>query len=128
MELGFGPGAVMEHRWGERHVIERMVSLRAGGWRVLARLRNMSSSGAYLQCAVPSANVARIHVDFRDGADSVRLAAHIVRRTSDGIGVEWGEFAPRSVMRMLLRAEQHPTEVLAPPGPDPRVAGMPGSA
>src|SRR5579872_4155884 len=111
MELGFGPGAVMEHRWGERHVIERMVSLRAGGWRVLARLRNMSSSGAYLQCAVPSANVA-----------------HIVRRTSDGIGVEWGEFAPRSVMRMLLRAEQHPTEVLAPPGPDPRVAGMPGSA
>lgn len=117
----------MEHRWGERHVLERMVSLRAGGWRVLARLRNMSSSGAYLQCAVPSASVVRIHVDFRDGSDSVRLAAHIVRRTADGIGIEWGEFAPRSVMRMLLRAEQEPLPVPAAATPDPRVAAMPGS-
>lgn len=117
----------MEHRWGERQVLERMVSLRAGGWRVLARLRNMSSSGAYLQCAVPSARVLHIHVDFREGSDSVRLAAQIVRRTADGIGIEWGEFAPQCVMRMLLRAEAEQPQVLGAATSDTRVAATPGS-
>ncbi|HLY52532.1 MAG TPA: PilZ domain-containing protein [Steroidobacteraceae bacterium] len=120
----------MEHRWGERHALERMVSLRAGGWRVLARVRNISSSGAYLQCAVPSASVARIHIDFRDGPDSVRLAAHIVRRTADGIGIEWAEFAPQRIMRMLRRAEREreAAQTLAPAQADPRVAARPGGA
>lgn len=94
----------MEHRWGERHDFEQMVSLRAGGWRVLARVRNMSSSGAYLQCAVPNASVLRIHVDFRQAPGSARLAAYIVRRTPEGIGIEWGEFAPAAIMRLLRRA------------------------
>lgn len=105
-----------------------MVSVRAGGWRVLARVRNMSASGAYLQCAVPNASVARIQIDFRENPRAARLAAHIVRRTADGIGIEWGEFAPASVMRILCRAEQDPKQPLALPPAGPRVAAMPAGA
>jgi hypothetical protein len=117
----------MEHRWGERYALERMVSLHAGAWRVLARMENVSCSGAFLRCAVPSAGVVRIRIDLRQGPGAARLVAYIVRRTADGIGVEWGEFAPEAVTGMLpvqrdRRAASPPLHRRARVGERPRQA------
>jgi hypothetical protein len=98
----------MEHRWGERRALSRMVSLRAGRWCVLAQLKNISSSGAYLRCAVPDPAVSWIRIDFKDEHNSASVVAYVVRRTADGIGVEWGEFSPEFIARLLSRAEAVP--------------------
>ena len=115
MELGKETGAAMEHRWGQRHAVDRMVSLHAGGWHVPARLMNISSSGAYLLCAVPDASVVRIRLQFRRELRSTRLVAYVVRRSGDGIGVEWDKFAPQAVTRLLSREYPDPAQVSAPP-------------
>lgn len=105
----------MEHRWGQRYALDRMVSLRAGAWHVPARLMNISTSGAYLLCAVPDASVVRIRVQFRQELSSTRLVAYVVRRTRDGIGVEWSEFAPEAVSRLLRRPQPESAQLPAPP-------------
>jgi hypothetical protein len=104
----------MEHRWGERHTFEQMVLLRAAGWRVLAQVKNISVSGAYLRCVVPETGVTRIRVDFRQPPRGAELVAYVVRRTPDGIGVEWGEFGCRAVTRLLSQVRPAPVEAGAP--------------
>lgn len=103
----------MEHRWGQRHALDRMVSLHAGGWHVPARLMNISSSGAYLLCAVPDASV--VCVQFRQELRSTRLVAYVVRRSGDGIGVEWDKFAPQAITRLLNRGHPDAAQISALP-------------
>jgi hypothetical protein len=102
----------MEHRWGQRHAFDQMVLLRAAGWRVPARLKNMSISGAYLHCAIPDASVVRVGVDFRRHPRAAEVIAYVVRRTVEGIGVEWGEFGSQAVTRLLSRVAPDPAEAL----------------
>jgi hypothetical protein len=103
----------MEHRWGQRHAFDQMVLLRAAGWRVPARVRDISISGAYLRCAIPDPSVVRVRVDFRRHPRTTELIAYVVRRTADGIGVEWGEFGSQAVSRLLNRVRPDPTEQFA---------------
>lgn len=91
----------MEHRWGRRQDFYQVVSVRAAGWRVLAQVRNISLSGAYLRCALPRAGITRLRVEFKLQRETVELLAYVVRRTADGIGIEWGEFASDTVARLL---------------------------
>jgi hypothetical protein len=102
----------MEHRWGERHAFDQMVLLRAAGWRVPARVKNMSISGAYLHCTIPDASVVRVRVDFRRQPRAPQVIAYVVRRTVEGIGVEWGEFGCQAVTRLLSRVAPHAVEAL----------------
>jgi hypothetical protein len=95
----------MEHRWGQRHAFDQMVLLRAAGWRVPARVKDISISGAYLRCAIPDPGVVRVRVDFRRHSHVAELIAYVVRRTADGIGVEWGEFGSQAVSRLLSRVQ-----------------------
>jgi hypothetical protein len=74
------------------------------------QLRNISSSGAYLRCVVPDPAVTWIRVDFKDEDNSTSVIAYVVRRTADGIGVEWGEISPEFIARLLSRAEAIPAE------------------
>jgi hypothetical protein len=107
----------MEHRWGQRHAFDQMVLLRAAGWRVPGRVKDISISGAYVRCAVPDPGVVRIRLDFRRHSRAAELIAYVVRRTADGIGVEWGEFGSQAVSRLLSRVQPAPEESLAgPPG------------
>jgi hypothetical protein len=115
----------MEHRWGERHALDQMVSVRAAGWRVLAQVRNISVSGAYLRCAVPDASVTRIRVDFKHQPRTRELVAYVVRRTADGIGVEWGEFGSETVTQVLSRALPAAAEAFAPSRGRSLVVAMP---
>jgi hypothetical protein len=103
----------MEHRWGQRHPFDQMVLLRAAGWRVPARVKDISISGACLRCAIPDPSVVRVRVDFRRHPRATELVAYVVRRTADGVGVEWGEFGSRAVSRLLAEVSPDPVESFA---------------
>jgi PilZ domain-containing protein len=96
----------MEHRWGQRVRINRMVSIVDDGTHtIVARLRDVSSSGAFIECqALPRASVVTIRV--RTSRRTLLLNADVVRRASDGIGIEWRDFAPRNLIELLLSTDQ----------------------
>lgn len=98
----------MEHRWGIRHLLD--VSVRLEGLPSFARLRNASSSGAYLETRAAPALDSRVLLELRCGlgrdGGRCRVAAYIVRRDERGIGVEWCEFAPQPVLALITSAWQ----------------------
>jgi len=94
----------VEEPSARRHEVDLIVSLRAGGWRGPARIRNVSVTGADLQCAVPVKYPgARIWLELSTGRESVGLSAYVVRGTADGISVQWSELASEAVVHLLGR-------------------------
>jgi len=92
----------MEHRWGQRFLLDLPASVADGnGWTAPARVRDISASGAFLECSPPVASVMRVLIRFKGCEVSSILTADIVRVTSEGIAVEWGEFAPAAVAALL---------------------------
>lgn len=96
----------MEHRWGERvrlsapvRVIAHSFSARAG------RLINLSVSGGFIKTDVELRLLSRIQVALdlpvRARSDALLLAGYISRKSPDGIGIEWCEFAPEPVSELL---------------------------
>lgn len=98
----------MEHRWGFRYLLD--VSVRLEGLPKSARLRNISSSGAYVETGATPALDSRVLLELgcRLGAGEGRgrVPAYVVRRDERGIGVEWCEFAPRPVLTLIAAAWQ----------------------
>jgi len=94
----------MEHRWGERVCIDHSVRVSASRWRAVAQISNLSVSGAYLVGAPPPPRITCIKVEFGTPQQRVLIEADVVRRTHDGFALEWREFAPRAVRRLLERA------------------------
>ena len=99
----------MEHRWGRRIALKIAVQLAMEvGDLMLGQMTNVSISGAFVQTprAIPlGAQVEVIVQNHRVGRRLERVTAHVVRRTSDGVGIEWSDLAPRSVS-VLLEAMQ----------------------
>lgn len=117
----------MEHRWGWRLRVD--LTARVGdsaGFMSVARLRDVSVSGAFVETAAILRAFSSVDVQFRThhGNNSRVLSAHVVRTTPDGVGVEWREFAPNEVSRLM---ETYPANALSPErgagrGPAPRDA------
>lgn len=101
----------MEHRWGRRIAGRIPVRLTVGvGEFLLGQIVNVSISGAFVQTPRPLALWTQLEVEavlrhHHVGRDPDRVAAHVTRRTSEGVGIEWCDLAPRSV-RILLEAMQ----------------------
>jgi hypothetical protein len=96
----------MEHRWGERIRIELPVRITAHPFAVRAgRLLNVSVSGAFLKVDFPLRPLSRIQVMFdqpqRVKCEAPAIAAYVARRYKDGVGIEWCEFAPPAVSKLL---------------------------
>ncbi|MDE2295674.1 MAG: PilZ domain-containing protein [Gammaproteobacteria bacterium] len=90
----------MEHRWGSRKEVSLPVEMRRPGMEPLrARIEDLSLSGAKLRLPAPLPTLARW--DVRIGEHVV--PAWVVRRTANGVGLEWCEFAP-AVIATILRA------------------------
>ena len=91
----------MEHRCGTRHEVDIAVYARSHGGVVssVGWLRDISASGAFLVTTLPIDPPA--HVSLRvvdaDGRFPSRLEGHVIRRTPDGLGIEWAEYAPELV-------------------------------
>lgn len=58
-------------------------------------------SGALLRCLAPRDRIKRICVEFPNSPGNEVLMAQVVGRTNDSVGIEWLEFAPDLVLRML---------------------------
>lgn len=97
----------MEHRWGVRLLLD--VSVRLDGrpqMLTFARLKNASSSGAYVQtrAALPMLSQVWLELDWDRRDDSKRIAAYVVRTDPDGVGLEWCDFAPRAILTLIERS------------------------
>lgn len=96
----------MEHRWGRRISVDVGISLhyRPLG-RLRGRLRNLSSSGAFVQTSPPLPLNAKVEIVITSGADGTaqihRLEGVVVRTTPNGIGVMFLQFH-RQEFEMLL--------------------------
>lgn len=108
----------VEHRWGQRVELEMPLRLILGSFEpVTAQLCNLSVSGALVQTAQPLPLWARLDVELdlpRQSRRLERVAAHVTRRTKDGVGIAWSELAPHMV-RVLLNGAQSRTAGASPP-------------
>jgi hypothetical protein len=92
----------MEHRWGQRRAVHEPVCLRAAdGMTGTGHIVSVSISGAFVKTALPALPLAVILVRFmpeRPQKGYPRFApiieAHVVRRTEEGIALEWSDSAP----------------------------------
>ncbi len=98
----------MEHRWGDRRQVILRVLLRHPDQRCAAgRLTNISLSGAYVQTRSEFTVFSRIEVAFdaaRHGLarlGPMRLQGRIVRRGKSGMGIEWEEFSPEELGKIV---------------------------
>jgi hypothetical protein len=100
----------VEHRCGQRKALDEVVRLSVSPNAVsVARLRNLSTSGAFVQTALHPPLLAPLEMtlDVRPGSVApTRLQAHVVRVTADGVGIEWDEFAPDAVCALLRPTPQ----------------------
>jgi PilZ domain-containing protein len=106
----------MEHRWGERFRINQTVTVRdAKGWTAVARLRDVSISGAFIECRHPFDTASWVTVHFGHGSHSVAVDGFIARWTREGLGIEWSEFAPEVVTELLKTGAVPRRRPLTPP-------------
>jgi hypothetical protein len=99
----------MEHRCGTRHRVDLEVDIRLGPRRVgKGQLSELSLSGAFVSTpfavALPRGFVA-LDVVFADQLlqSEQIVQGHLVRHTEEGLALEWNEFAPEPVCRVLAR-------------------------
>jgi PilZ domain len=96
----------MEHRWGERVGVDIPVRITGHPFTVrTGRLYNLSVSGAFIWADVDVRPLSRILVAIelphRPKSDAPMIPAFVTRKLKDGIGIEWCEFKPPAISRLL---------------------------
>lgn len=106
----------MEHRWGHRREINRVVNLETrGGLVARARITNVSISGAFVVSPLPVRLFSHIAVHFtttrHHKRDRITVEGQVVRKGDGGFAVEWSEFAPEAVRALANRPIELPVAV-----------------
>jgi hypothetical protein len=99
-----------ESRWGDRVRVNIPVQISANALSADGFMQNLSLSGALLKADVDLGMHALIQVNIETSSPSPRtatIAAYVSRKTRQGIGVEWCEFAP-TIVKDLLRSPTIP--------------------
>jgi hypothetical protein len=99
-----------ESRWGDRVRVNIPVQISANASSADGFMKNLSLSGALLKADVDLGMHALIQVNIETSSPSQRaatIAAYVSRKTREGIGVEWCEFAP-AIVKDLLRSPAIP--------------------
>lgn len=99
-----------ESRWGDRVRVNIPVQVSANAASADGLMKNLSLSGALVKADMDLRMHALIQVSINVQSPSRRaaaVAAYISRKTQEGVGVEWCEFAP-SVVKELLRSPSIP--------------------
>ncbi|HEU4778509.1 MAG TPA: PilZ domain-containing protein [Steroidobacteraceae bacterium] len=91
----------MEHRWGQRIDCRARVRIGAGsGIEGVGRVRNVSSSGAYIETALAlsdGAKVTLLMLGNESATRAVEIPAIVMRVERAGVGVEWCETPAGSI-------------------------------
>jgi hypothetical protein len=99
----------MEHRWGERIVVDIPVQVSIPPLAIgSGRVHNLSISGAWISGRFDLQPLARALVIFDlsigGNPETLPIACYVARVRAEGIGVEWRELAPQIVSDLLLFA------------------------
>jgi hypothetical protein len=92
----------MEHRWGQRVPCGAAVRVLTGsGVFGTGKLRNVSSSGAYIETSMDLHLLARLSVAVvrDDPQREIEILASILRVDRDGVGIEWFDPTGDSICR-----------------------------
>lgn len=89
----------MEHRWGQRKIAHQPVRLlTAGGIVAHGYIVNVSVSGSFVKSPLPARVLSIVRIAFvaenRRSPVFRTVAAQVVRRTAEGLGLEWCEQMP----------------------------------
>jgi hypothetical protein len=113
----------MEHRWGQRMAVDipirlslPLLSAKRG------RLTNVSLSGGFIALTRDVRVLSRVQIVLpgpqHRPQEAVSVAAYVARKSADGIGVEWCEFAPAAVVELIRESTAAaPAPVLEAPPP-----------
>jgi hypothetical protein len=93
------------HRWGQRVAVDIPVQVAAcASPAIHGHLKNLSLSGALMETdhELPLHAYIAIRVKLPEMGGSVTtVMARVTRQLKDAVGVEWCEFAPRTVKDLL---------------------------
>jgi hypothetical protein len=86
----------VEHRWGQRKATYQCVRVvTAGGISAQGFMTNVSVSGAFIRTPIPARVLSVVQIAFVTDSRRLRdfgpVAAQVVRKTRDGLGLEWCE-------------------------------------
>lgn len=100
----------MEHRLGTRMQLSVALWLRhASELPLPGRMLNVSLSGAYVETSAQYPLLASVSVacasEITDGNAASCLTAYVTRVSTDGMALEWFEFAPEAI-RQLMRHDK----------------------
>ena len=95
----------MEHRWGDRVTIEVPVRISSNGATGSGTLRNISTSGAFIETALPLSTLTMVRIMIPRGPNAgwarADVRGFVVRRDRNGVGIEWCEHAPMEAVESL---------------------------
>ena len=112
----------MEHRWGERVLMNVPVRVSAHAFSQReGRLTNLSVSGALLVADLDARMLARVEIHVvrhhRRVHETPAIQAFIARKYRHGFGLEWCVFAPPAISELLRTAQRHPFAHIRHPTP-----------
>jgi hypothetical protein len=95
-----------ERRWGPRIQVDLPVRLtQTQGRSESGRLRNISMSGALIECAAELPTFTTLRVEILAGAEvtpgRIELGARVVRAEHPCLGIEWRDFQPQALADLL---------------------------
>ncbi len=112
----------MEHRCGTRYRVDIAVYVRTRNGAVSSpgRLSEASVSGGFVRTVLPALPLSYISIqllsDEHPPHEVLLIEGQVVRRTGEGIGIEWSEYAPRLIGYLAELAAHHREST---PAPDP---------
>ena len=112
----------MEHRWGERLLVNVPVRVSAHAFSQReGHLSDLSVSGALLVADLDARVLARVQIHVvshhRRVHETPGIQAFIARRYRHGFGLEWCEFAPSAISELLRAAQRQPFAHMRHPTP-----------
>jgi len=95
-----------ERRWGPRIQVDLPVRLTlAQGRSESGRMRNVSMSGALIECQAELPAFTTMRVEILAGAEAspgaIELGARVVRAEHPCLGIEWREFQPQALADLI---------------------------
>jgi PilZ domain len=110
----------MEHRWGERVQVDFPVRVMAQRFSVRdGRLADLSVSGAFVRAGLETRLLSLVQVaiilPMWTKHESPVIEGYVARKYKDGFGLEWCEFAPRTISELLRAVVTRPYALMRRP-------------